>query len=141
MRWLIPLIRVIRGIRGLNPVSYRYSKYKFTMNINDIQRCFTLVCAAGGISCIAAILLYSARHQLRQLFDRWQALGRLGQCISLLMLTVFVLYGGSKPSYSGTGVSPVHADTVAQLSGTGVSPVHAGQRPPVRTGKMPVPRI
>ena len=67
------------------------------MNIHDIQSCFTLVCAVGGIVCIAAILLYSARHQLRRLFDRWLALGHLGQCVSLLMLTVFVLYGGSKP--------------------------------------------
>ena len=67
------------------------------MNIHDIQSCFTLVCAVGGIACIAAILLYSARHQLRRLFDRWLALGHLGQCVSLLMLTVFVLYGGSKP--------------------------------------------
>ena len=67
------------------------------MNIHDIQRCFALVCATGGIVCIAAILLYAARHQLRQLFDRWLALGRLGQCVSLLMLTVFVLYGGTKP--------------------------------------------
>ena len=47
------------------------------MNIHDIQRYFTLVCATGGIACIAAILLYAARHQLRQLFDRWLALGRL----------------------------------------------------------------
>ena len=52
--------------------------------------------------------------------DRLVSVVVIGIC-----LVKAVLYGGSKPSYSGTGVSPVHADTVAQLSGTGVSPVHA----------------
>ena len=40
--------------------------------------------------------------------DRLVSVVIIGIC-----LVKAVLYGGSKPSYSGTGVSPVHADTVA----------------------------
>ena len=88
------------------------------MNIHDIQHVFTLVCAAGGIVCIAAILLYAARHQLRQLFDRWLALGRLCQCVSLLMLTVFVLYGGTKPP-AATNEPPAMMSSVKMVTESG----------------------
>lgn len=53
--------------------------------------CFLL--ASAFVLSLAAFLL---RRQLRVLLDRWRALGRLGQCVTLVFVSGFVLYGGSK---------------------------------------------
>lgn len=68
-----------------------------TMNYTELLR----QCVAYFSFAIASIFVLSLvgfllRRQLRMLFDRWRALGRLGQCVTLVFVSGFVLYGGSK---------------------------------------------
>ena len=67
------------------------------MNYTELLR----QCVAYFSFAIASIFVLSLvgfllRRQLRMLFDRWHALGRLGQCVTLVFVSGFVLYGGSK---------------------------------------------
>ena len=45
---------------------------------------------------VLSLVGFLLRRQLRVLLDRWRALGRLGQCVTLVFVSGFVLYGGSK---------------------------------------------
>ena len=91
------------------------------MNVIDVfQKCLVYACLAGAAVCFFAVLAYHFRHQLRALHERWLGLGPLGRVVSILAVTLAVLYGGTKSPTNevtgtgATGVSPVAGCAVAQ---------------------------
>ena len=83
------------------------------------------------------------RDQLRALHERWLGLGPLGRVVSILAVTLAVLYGGTKSPTNEvtgtgvTGVSPVAGCAVARNTGaTAVSPV-AGWGPNGQDARWP----
>ena len=64
--------------------------------INVFQKCLVYACLAGAAVCFFAVLAYHFRHQLRALHERWLGLGPLGRVVSILAVTLAVLYGGTK---------------------------------------------
>ena len=61
-----------------------------------LQHCFLAVSLVGAAVCLAAVLAYCFRNQIRELHERWLGLGPLGRVVSILAVTVAVLYGGTK---------------------------------------------
>ena len=67
------------------------------MNVIDVfQKCLVYACLAGAAVCFFAVLAYHFRNQIRELHERWLGLGPLGRVVSILAVTVAVLYGGTK---------------------------------------------
>ena len=88
--------------------------------MNSLTHYFTIACAVGGIACVAAILLYLCRRQLRQLHDRWMALSPTNRVAAVFFVTVAVLFGGTKPNLTNdvgtvTGEDP----TTNEILGVG----------------------
>ena len=119
------------------------------MNVIDVfQKCLVYACLAGAAVCFFAVLAYHFRDQLRELHERWLGLGPLGRVVSILAVTLAVLYGGTKSPTNEvtgggatgtgtTGVSPVAGCAVARSTGaTGVSPV-AGWGPNGQDARWP----
>ena len=98
-----------------------------------LQHCFLAASLAGAAVCLAAVLAYYFRNQIRELHERWLGLGPLGRVVSILAVTVAVLYGGTKSTTNdltgATGAGATGVSPVAGLAGTtgtgatGVSPV------------------
>ena len=65
-------------------------------SFNVFQKCLVYACLAGAAVCLAVVLAYRFRNQLRELHERWLGLGPLGRVVSILAVTVAVLYGGTK---------------------------------------------
>ena len=65
-------------------------------SFNVFQKCLVYVCFAGAAACFLAVLAYRFRNQLRALHERWLGLGPLGRVVSILSVTLAVLYGGTK---------------------------------------------
>ena len=120
------------------------------MNVIDVfQKCLVYVCLAGAAVCFFAVLAYHFRDQLRELHERWLGLGPLGRVVSILAVTLAVLYGGTKSPTNevetgdgamgtgATGILPVAEGVVARNTGaTGVSPV-AGWGPNGQDARWP----
>ena len=67
------------------------------MNYTELLRqCVAYFSFAVASIFVLSLVGFLLRRQLRMLFDRWRALGRLGQCVTLVFVSGFVLYGGSK---------------------------------------------
>ena len=66
------------------------------MNNHFIQPVLLCLCLAGAAVCLAAVLAYYFRNQIRELHERWLGLGPLGRVVSILAVTVAVIYGGTK---------------------------------------------
>ncbi len=67
------------------------------MNTHQIfSQYLTYFALIGGISCVAFIVGWSLRNQLRIVLDRWFALGPLGRCVTAVFATVFIIYGSTK---------------------------------------------
>ena len=54
------------------------------------------ICVILGLSALATIGLVLLRHEIAALWERWLSLGRPAQCVTILSLTIAVLYGGTK---------------------------------------------
>ena len=54
------------------------------------------ICVILGLSALATIGLVILRHEIAALWERWLSLGRPAQCVTILSLTIAVLYGGTK---------------------------------------------
>ena len=119
------------------------------MNVIDVfQKCLVYACLAGAAVCFLVVLAYHFRDQLRELHERWLGLGPLGRVVSILAVTLAVLYGGTKSPTNevtgtgatgtgATGVSPVAEGTDVRSTGaTGVSPV-AGWGPDGQDARRP----
>ena len=61
-----------------------------------LQHCLLAASLAGAAVCLAAVLAYHFRNQLRKLHERWLGLGPLGRFATLGLATVFVVYGSTK---------------------------------------------
>jgi len=116
------------------------------MNFSNIQNWFTFVCAAGGLVCIAALVLYSARHVLRELLDQLHAASRLTKLVVFLAFAGATLFGGAKHG-SPTNTPPACGRDVLVASGgdedslidaTGTSRPQLTMLPP-QTGNEPPP--
>lgn len=101
------------------------------MNIQQLfQQCLLVSSLAGASACFLALLAYHFRNRLRVLHERWLGLGPLGRVVSILSLTVAVLYGGSKPPSStneppNDATSPTNAPAMcAAPRGRGPSAIH-----------------
>ena len=67
------------------------------MNTHQLlQYCLLAVSLVGAAVCLATVLAYHFRNQLRELHERWLGLGPLGRVVSILAVTIAVLYGGTK---------------------------------------------
>ncbi len=67
------------------------------MNYTELLRqCVAYFSFAVASIFVLSLVGFLLRRQLRVLLDRWRALGRLGQCVTLVFVSGFVLYGGSK---------------------------------------------
>ena len=74
------------------------------MNTQQIlQHCLLAASLAGAAVCLAAVLAYHFRNQLRKLHERWLGLGPLGRFATLGLATVFVVYGSTKAPEGARG--------------------------------------
>ena len=93
------------------------------MNVIDVfQKCLVYACLAGAAVCFLAVLAYHFRDQLRELHERWLGLGPYGRVVSILAVTLAVLYGGTKSptnEVTGTGATGTGATGVSPVAGWG----------------------
>ena len=61
-----------------------------------IQHCLLAVSLAGVGVTLFILLAYRYRDELKKLHERWLGLGPLGRVVSILAVTLAVLYGGTK---------------------------------------------
>ena len=92
-----------------------------------LQHCLLAVTLVGAAVCLATVLAYHFRNQIRELHERWLGLGPLGRVVSILAITVAVLYGGAK---SPTNDPPIDIEGDAPASTNAPSEIVEGDPSP-----------
>ena len=86
--------------------------------MNTLQTILVAACASGGAACFLFCVIYRFRNELWQLHERWLHMSPLSRTICAFVLTLAVLYAGTKPP-STTNEPPMRMTSVKTVTESG----------------------
>ncbi len=69
-------------------------------HMTPFESVLVTTCVIGAILCTAILIAFRIRRELELIHEQWLRIGPLGRVMSILGVSIVVLYGGTKPPAS-----------------------------------------